>query len=62
MPRCVVIGCNNSGNHSFPKDLRLKKLWERATKIRNFTASENSRICSNHFKETDYQGVSNATG
>lgn len=62
MPRCVITGCNNNGNHSFPKDLELRKLWEKATKITNFAATKNLRICSQHFKETDFQGLCDATG
>lgn len=63
MPRCVAIGCNNNGNHAFPKDFKMKKLWEKATKIRNFKAIGNSRLCSKHFIETDYSpGTSSSTG
>ncbi|CAH4030451.1 unnamed protein product [Pieris brassicae] len=50
MPRCVEVGCNNNGNHSFPEDIQIKKLWG------------NSRLCSNHFTEADFQSISSATG
>ncbi|CAH2087126.1 unnamed protein product [Euphydryas editha] len=62
MPRCAATGCNNNGNHSFPKDLRIRRLWEKALKRRNFKAKNSSRLCSEHFIESDYEGVSSSTG
>lgn len=62
MPRCVIVGCNENGRHTFPNDPKLKKLWEKATKIKKFKASKNSRLCSKHFKESDYQEICATTG
>ncbi|XP_053618348.1 uncharacterized protein LOC128679886 [Plodia interpunctella] len=54
MQQCCVFGCRNIGNHSFPKDKRIRKLWEAATRCKNFRASKWSKICSDHFKPEDY--------
>ncbi|XP_028157517.1 uncharacterized protein LOC114350784 [Ostrinia furnacalis] len=62
MPRCVIVGCNENGRHTFPNDPKLKKLWEKATKIKKFKASKNSRLCYKHFKESDYQEICATTG
>lgn len=44
MPRCAAIGCNNNGNHSFPKNSQRRKLWEKALRIRNFKATDNFEV------------------
>lgn len=62
MPLCSVPGCNISGVHLFPKNPALKKRWENAIRRKNFVATVNSRLCRNHFKDTDYVGESAYTG
>ncbi|CAH3999974.1 unnamed protein product [Pieris brassicae] len=36
-------------------------LWEKALNRRNFKATNSSRLCSEHFIESDYEGVSSST-
>lgn len=62
MPRCSAAGCKQMGSHTFPKDAHLRKLWEKATKKEHFKASKHSRLCSGHFKDTDYVKVCVTTG
>ncbi|XP_041987404.1 THAP domain-containing protein 1-like [Aricia agestis] len=62
MPLCTVPGCNNNGVHLFPKNPGLKKQWEIAIRRKNFVATKHSRICRDHFKESDYVGESAYTG
>lgn len=62
MPRCSAAGCRNMGSHSFPKDPKLRKLWETATGKDNFIASKHSRLCAEHFKPSDYVEVCSTTG
>lgn len=50
------------GSHSFPKDPKLRKLWETATGKDNFIASKHSRLCAEHFKPSDYVEVCSTTG
>ncbi|GJQ83581.1 hypothetical protein Trydic_g10928 [Trypoxylus dichotomus] len=62
---CVAYGCKNiqfSGNgiqfHSFPfKRPEVLKLWMEAIKRENWKPSKTSRICSQHFKDTNYQDL-----
>ncbi|XP_045781879.1 uncharacterized protein LOC123878621 [Maniola jurtina] len=62
MPLCAVPGCTNSGVHLFPKDPKLKKQWEKVIRRKNFVATLHSRLCRNHFQESDYVGESAYTG
>lgn len=62
MPQCSALHCKNRGAHLFPKDLKRRKLWENALRIKNFKASASARLCSQHFKEDDYFGKSKYTG
>ncbi|KAM3850671.1 uncharacterized protein ACN63O_019382 [Diretmus argenteus] len=39
---------------SFPKDNELRKLWEVALRREGFTASQSSRLCSEHFTQADF--------
>lgn len=60
---CVVPGCKNNALipglsfHSFPKDLKLKKIWEmkikRAKKCKPIT--QHMKVCSDHFSKSDYK-------
>ncbi|XP_075893574.1 THAP domain-containing protein 2-like [Nelusetta ayraudi] len=40
--------------HKFPKDKVLRKQWEVALRRDKFTASDSSVLCSEHFKEADF--------
>ncbi|KAJ8945280.1 hypothetical protein NQ318_016050 [Aromia moschata] len=59
---CVAYGCKNlhgkGGSihfHSFPfKRPEILQLWLTAIRRDNWTPSRTSRLCSEHFKETDY--------
>ncbi|XP_074527446.1 THAP domain-containing protein 6-like [Halichoeres trimaculatus] len=61
---CVAWDCKNRGTvqtrtrgitfHCFPKDVRVKKQWEVALRRKGFTASRSSRICSDHFRQEDF--------
>ncbi|XP_021200910.3 uncharacterized protein LOC110384118 isoform X2 [Helicoverpa armigera] len=62
MPRCSASSCRNMGSHTFPKDPKLRRLWEKATNKENFKASKHSRLCSAHFTESDYIDVCLSTG
>ncbi|KAJ8735065.1 hypothetical protein PYW08_014315 [Mythimna loreyi] len=62
MPRCSASGCRNMGSHTFPKDPKLRILWEKATNKENFKASKHSRLCYDHFKPSDYVDTSHSVG
>lgn len=62
MPLCAVPGCYKNGVHLFPKNPDLKKRWEKAIRRKNFVATMHSRICRDHFRESDYMGESAYTG
>ncbi|XP_015240287.1 PREDICTED: THAP domain-containing protein 6-like [Cyprinodon variegatus] len=40
--------------HRFPKESSMKKQWIRAVRRKDFTPSNASRICSEHFKPEDF--------
>ncbi|XP_073337347.1 THAP domain-containing protein 6-like [Pagrus major] len=40
--------------HKFPKDKDLRKKWEVALRREGFTASKSSVICSEHFKQEEF--------
>ncbi|XP_067945598.1 THAP domain-containing protein 5-like isoform X2 [Watersipora subatra] len=62
---CSAYGCTNSSIkrtgvkfHRFPQNNpALLKAWIIATKWKNFTPTKYSKICSNHFKDSDYSGI-----
>lgn len=62
MHQCCVFGCRNVGNHSFPKETKTRKLWEAATRCKDFQAKEHSKICSAHFKSEDFIQVGKYSG
>ena len=63
---CAAYGCQNSDLknkkhklgltfHHFPiHEPKVLKAWIHALRRDNFTATENSVLCSNHFKEEDF--------
>ncbi|KAJ8733751.1 hypothetical protein PYW07_014302 [Mythimna separata] len=62
MPRCSASGCRNMGSHTFPKDPKVRILWEKATNKENFKASKHSRLCYDHFKPSDYVDTGYSVG
>ncbi len=61
MNKCCVPGCPSSKSvangvtlHRFPGDPVLLAVWLEAFPKKNFTPCEHSRVCSLHFKETDF--------
>lgn len=61
MTQCSALYCKNRGVHAFPKDRKRRKAWEKALRIKNFTAKDTSRLCSMHFRSDDYYGQSKYT-
>ena len=62
MTRCAVVGCKNTANHVFPKDVERRKLWEKALRKQNFKAKDTSRLCADHFKPGDFFEKNSYTG
>lgn len=65
MSCCSVAACPNnwvktkkSGvqiiYHNFPKDSTICELWKKQCKRHDTINSKNARVCSDHFKATDY--------
>ncbi|CAK1592754.1 unnamed protein product [Parnassius mnemosyne] len=59
---CEVPYCKKIGAHQFPKNAEVKTMWLKAIRRQNFKPKKNSRLCRNHFLETDYQKTSIYTG
>ncbi|CAJ1056930.1 THAP domain-containing protein 6-like isoform X3 [Xyrichtys novacula] len=61
---CSAWGCRNRCSvetrsrgvtfHCFPKDNQLRKRWEVALRRKDFTATKFSRLCSEHFRQEDF--------
>ncbi|XP_060761169.1 THAP domain-containing protein 6 [Neoarius graeffei] len=61
---CSAYSCSNERTvsnrsrgitfHKFPKDKDLRKKWEVALRREGFTASDQSIVCSQHFKQADF--------
>ncbi|XP_029945946.1 THAP domain-containing protein 6-like [Salarias fasciatus] len=61
---CSAYGCNNRRNaeniargitfHKFPKEKCLRRQWELAVRREDFTATEASKLCSQHFRPPDF--------
>ncbi|KAM4544135.1 THAP domain-containing protein 6-like [Fundulus diaphanus] len=61
---CSAYGCANKRTlqtrsrgitfHKFPKDSTLRKKWELAVQRDGFVATNRSMLCSEHFKEEDF--------
>lgn len=62
MTLCAAVNCKNTGIHLFPKEVKRRKLWEKALRRKNWKASNSSRLCAAHFKPTDYYGRNSYTG
>jgi len=63
MPCCAVVGCTSHSRnakelgisfHRFPKEESLRKQWISVCGLKQ-EAQPNSRVCSNHFEEKDFQ-------
>ena len=62
---CVAYGCTNRiceeirerniSFHSFPKNDIIRQQWINAVNRKNWEPSKNSRLCSVHFLEGDFQ-------
>ncbi|XP_022836448.1 uncharacterized protein LOC111363817 [Spodoptera litura] len=62
MTRCSVPSCSNTANHSFPKNLTLRKRWLKAIHRTDFVPKNGARICRHHFQDSDYVKISDYTG
>ncbi|CAH2314952.1 THAP domain-containing 6-like [Pelobates cultripes] len=61
---CAAYSCSNRRTipnrargitfHKFPKDKDVRKKWEVALRREGFTASDSSVLCSQHFKQGDF--------
>ncbi|XP_021169888.2 THAP domain-containing protein 6 [Fundulus heteroclitus] len=61
---CVALFCSTRRNadtkargitfHKCPKDQHMRKKWEDSTRTKEFTASNNFVLCSEHFKKEDF--------
>ena len=58
---CACAGCKNTGHrlHGFPKDRATLRQWVRFVRVRRAdfsltSVTVNTRICSAHFREEDY--------
>ncbi|XP_076159009.1 THAP domain-containing protein 6-like [Alosa pseudoharengus] len=61
---CAAYSCSNRRTianrargitfHKFPKDKDVRKKWEVALRREGFTASASSVLCSQHFKQGDF--------
>ncbi|XP_049925256.1 THAP domain-containing protein 6-like [Epinephelus moara] len=64
MPVFCAYGCNNRHTidtrlrgitfHKFPKDENLRRQWEVVLRREGFTATESSKLCSEHFKPDEF--------
>ncbi|XP_052753668.1 uncharacterized protein LOC113523527 [Galleria mellonella] len=57
MKPCAVLRCKGKGTHIFPRNHKIRILWERATGRMNFKAGKHSRVCASHFKPEDFNGA-----
>ncbi|XP_029364015.1 THAP domain-containing protein 6-like isoform X3 [Echeneis naucrates] len=61
---CAAWGCTNRCTvqtrsrgitfHSFPIDKELRMQWEEALRREGFTAGKSTRLCSEHFRQEDF--------
>ncbi|XP_068506525.1 THAP domain-containing protein 6-like [Syngnathus scovelli] len=61
---CAAIGCRQRRTveskkqgitfHKFPRDDEMRRLWEEAMRRKDFTASDESVLCSQHFRSYDF--------
>ncbi|XP_061587274.1 THAP domain-containing protein 6-like isoform X2 [Cololabis saira] len=61
---CAANSCSNERTkenrsrgitfHKFPRDVEIRKKWEVALRREGFVATDHSIICSQHFKQADF--------
>lgn len=60
---CSVIDCKNMGGHKFSRNEELQKKWLIVIKReKTFCVTSASRVCSSHFKQSDYASEGYETG
>ncbi|XP_069356230.1 uncharacterized protein [Maniola hyperantus] len=53
--KCVVPGCDNLGQHLFPKGNDRRSLWMKAMRLEGqIMKLKHPTVCTLHFKDTDY--------
>ncbi|XP_026120543.1 THAP domain-containing protein 6-like [Carassius auratus] len=65
LEHCAAFLCSNRRSitnrargitfHKFPKDKDVRKKWEVALRREGFHASDTTVLCSNHFKNYDFE-------
>ncbi|XP_063046997.1 THAP domain-containing protein 1-like [Engraulis encrasicolus] len=60
MPYCCAYACSvrpGQGKklHRFPRDLKRRKLWESKVRRKNWSATDCSVLCEDHFDEKQYE-------
>lgn len=55
MPGCSAVGCNNRSEKGykmkcFPRDSKLRKIWQERVGRANWEPSNNSFLCDVHFE------------
>ncbi|KAI5702920.1 hypothetical protein M8J75_005585 [Diaphorina citri] len=64
---CSAYGCSNSSAkgknpgvtfHKFPLDPERRALWVHAVRRKDWSPSHTARLCSDHFKEEDFDRTS----
>ena len=60
MVYCCAVDCTNgSGSgktfHRFPRDSKLKQLWIARVKRKNWSPTQTTVLCSDHFQRADYE-------
>ena len=61
MVRCCVKQCPNIGVHRFTLDKNRREIWKEAIGEKNLVI-KNHRLCTKHFKKSDYDYLPNELG
>ncbi|XP_063849708.1 uncharacterized protein LOC135093958 [Scylla paramamosain] len=63
MPLCCVPQCaTQCGDHQFPQEAGMRKLWEVAIKREKWSPTAASRVCHKHFTGEDYVTTTGRSG
>ncbi|XP_074039780.1 uncharacterized protein [Leptinotarsa decemlineata] len=62
MGRCASFGCKEMGVYKFPEDTVMRTKWEKSLRIVKFKCTDHSRLCGEHFKDSDFETTSKTTG
>lgn len=59
MPGCAAVGCNNRSEKGyvmkcFPRDKKLRKIWQQRVNRADWEPSNNSFLCHAHFKSNNW--------